>query len=123
MSGNKAGGIKARETNYKNNGRDFYKRIGTIGGSRTTGMKGFALNRELARAAGAIGGRISHRGAYRKRLFSVEVKGVEYRLLFAGTALWRGVPTDYFKAAFKGTYGFDLPDGATIEFKKYIKED
>lgn len=35
--------------------------IGAIGG-RKTGMKGFALNRELARTAGKKGGTISRRG-------------------------------------------------------------
>lgn len=32
MAGNKAGGIRARETNYQRHGKDFYKRIGAIGG-------------------------------------------------------------------------------------------
>lgn len=65
MAGNKEGGIKARDTNYKNNGKNFYKRIGAIGG-RKTGMKGFALNIELAREAGRKGGTISKRGKVAK---------------------------------------------------------
>jgi general stress protein YciG len=61
MSGNKAGGLKARDTNYLKNGSDFYKRIGAIGGKKgTTG--GFYANRELAREAGRKGGRNSRRG-------------------------------------------------------------
>jgi hypothetical protein len=36
MSGNKAGGLKARDTNYLKNGSDFYKRIGAIGGKKGT---------------------------------------------------------------------------------------
>ena len=41
MAGTRAGGLKAAATNIKNNGNDFYKRIGQIGGRRgTTG--GFA---------------------------------------------------------------------------------
>ena len=61
MAGTKAGGKRAAETNIKRHGEDFYKRIGAIGGKRgTTG--GFAANRELARIAGAKGGRISRRG-------------------------------------------------------------
>ena len=61
MSGTKAGGIKARETNYKEHGADFYKRIGRIGG-RNGHTGGFAANHELARIAGAKGGAKSKRG-------------------------------------------------------------
>lgn len=61
MSGTKLGGAKARETNYAKHGRDFYARIGSMGGKNGhTG--GFAANPELARQAGAIGGRKSRRG-------------------------------------------------------------
>ncbi len=61
MAGTFEGGLKASITNKKLHGEDFYKRIGRIGGARgTTG--GFAANRELARIAGAKGGRISRRG-------------------------------------------------------------
>lgn len=59
MAGNKAGGIKAAQ---KNLARDpnFYSKIGTIGGKNGhTG--GFAADRELARRAGAKGGRKSRR--------------------------------------------------------------
>lgn len=62
MSGTKSGGIKARETNYKRNGKDFYKRIGHKGGSICGIKKGFALNPELAKKAGKKGGKISKRG-------------------------------------------------------------
>lgn len=61
MSGTKEGGQKARNTNYSLYGRDFYAKIGAQGGRLgTTG--GFFANRELARIAGAKGGRISKRG-------------------------------------------------------------
>lgn len=61
MSGTKAGGLKAAVTNMERHGEDFYKRIGAQGGAAgNTG--GFAANRELARTAGAKGGRISRRG-------------------------------------------------------------
>ena len=61
MAGTKAGGIKARNTIYATIGRDFYKNIGRIGGQNGhTG--GFAANPELAKIAGAKGGRISRRG-------------------------------------------------------------
>lgn len=70
MSGTKEGGIKARNTNYEKNGKDFYKRIGSLGGRVSGIKKGFALNPELASKAGKkggrIGGRISKRGKARK---------------------------------------------------------
>ena len=65
MSGTKEGGIKARQTNYERNGKDFYKRIGSLGGRVSGIKKGFALNPELASKAGAKGGRISKRGKAR----------------------------------------------------------
>lgn len=60
MAGTKAGAIKAAQTNKRNN-PNFYAEIGAIGG-RKTGMKGFALNRELASIAGKKGGTISRKG-------------------------------------------------------------
>lgn len=60
MAGTKTGGRKAALTNLKRHGSDFYARIGAAGGKKgTTG--GFAANRDLARIAGAKGGRISRR--------------------------------------------------------------
>jgi len=60
MSGTKAGGQKAAATNKTRHGADFYAKIGAKGGKLgRTG--GFAANRELARIAGAKGGRISRR--------------------------------------------------------------
>lgn len=65
MSGTRAGGLKARETNLANYGKDFYREIGRKGGQNGhTG--GFAANPELARIAGAKGGRISRRGPTKK---------------------------------------------------------
>lgn len=60
MAGTKAGGLKARQTNYERQGKDFYKRIGQIGG-RNGHTGGFAANPALAKIAGAKGGRISRR--------------------------------------------------------------
>lgn len=60
MSGTKVGGLKAAATNKKKHGPHFYREIGAIGG-RVRGVKGFALDPELARIAGAKGGRISKR--------------------------------------------------------------
>ena len=60
MAGTKAGGQKAAQRNKELYGPDFYAKIGAKGGKNgTTG--GFAANRDLARKAGAIGGRISRR--------------------------------------------------------------
>lgn len=60
MAGTKAGGKAAAATNKAKYGDDFYARIGKEGGQRgRTG--GFFADRELARKAGAKGGRISRR--------------------------------------------------------------
>ena len=60
MAGTKKGGEAAASTNKKKYGSDFYAKIGAKGGKLgTTG--GFFANRELARQAGAKGGRISRR--------------------------------------------------------------
>ena len=60
MAGTKEGGKRAAATNKTRHGSDFYARIGAKGGKLgRTG--GFAANRELARIAGAKGGRISRR--------------------------------------------------------------
>lgn len=61
MAGTKEGGQKAAAANKAKHGADFYARIGAAGGKKgKTG--GFYANRELARQAGAKGGRISRRG-------------------------------------------------------------
>lgn len=71
MAGTKQGGTRAAATNKTRHGADFYARIGAAGGKKgTTG--GFAANRDLARLAGAKGGRISRRSKATK----VEVKTV-----------------------------------------------
>ena len=60
MAGTKAGGRAAAATNKAKYGPDFYAKIGAKGGQLgRTG--GFYANRELARVAGAKGGRISRR--------------------------------------------------------------
>jgi general stress protein YciG len=60
MAGTKAGGQAAAATNKKKYGSDFYAKIGAKGGKLgRTG--GFYANRDLARQAGAMGGRISRR--------------------------------------------------------------
>lgn len=65
MAGTKAGGLKAAATNKSKYGKDFYARIGAIGG-RNGNTGGFAANPALAKIAGAKGGRISRRGPAKK---------------------------------------------------------
>jgi general stress protein YciG len=60
MAGTKAGGQAAAKTNKNKYGSDFYSKIGSKGG-KVGKTGGFFANRELARAAGAKGGRISRR--------------------------------------------------------------
>lgn len=60
MAGTKVGGKAAAKTNKSKYGPDFYARIGAAGGKKGhTG--GFFKNRDLARTAGAKGGRVSRR--------------------------------------------------------------
>jgi len=60
MAGTIDGGKNAAKTNKEKYGADFYAKIGAKGGRKgRTG--GFFANRELARVAGAKGGRISRR--------------------------------------------------------------
>lgn len=64
MVGTREGGLKARATNKAKYGDDFYSRIGQIGGAMGAAdgvVKGFAANPELAKRAGAKGGRNSTR--------------------------------------------------------------
>lgn len=61
MAGTVKGGKAAAQTNKQRHGKEFYARIGRIGGQKgTTG--GFAADRELARKAGRLGGTVSRRG-------------------------------------------------------------
>lgn len=61
MAGTKSGGLKAAATNKERHGDDFYARIGARGG-RNGHTGGFSANPELAKKAGAKGGRKSRRG-------------------------------------------------------------
>lgn len=60
MAGTKIGGLKTAKTNYERHGKDYYVRIGAMGGKAST-TGGFFANRELARTAGRKGGLISKR--------------------------------------------------------------
>lgn len=59
MPGTKLGGQRAAETNKRNHGEDFYKRIGAIGGAKAPGP--FKTDTDLARRAGKLGGIKSRR--------------------------------------------------------------
>jgi general stress protein YciG len=66
MAGTREGGLKAAEQNRKFHGSDFYARIGAMGG-RNGHTGGFAANPELAKIAGAKGGKKSKRGPARAK--------------------------------------------------------
>lgn len=67
MAGTKEGGRKAALTNKAKYGTGFYAEIGRKGGKNGhTG--GFASNPELAKIAGAKGGRKSRRGPANKNV-------------------------------------------------------
>lgn len=66
MSGTVAGGLKAKKTIIERHGSDWYRKIGRIGG-RNGHVKGFAVNPELAKRAGSIGGKLSKRGPAKKK--------------------------------------------------------
>lgn len=72
MPGNKIGGRKAAIANKARHGEDFYKRIGAIGGKKST-SGGFAADRERASWAGRKGGMISRR----KRKALVEKENIQ----------------------------------------------
>ena len=70
MAGTIDGGKQASETNKAKYGEDYYKRIGSMGGTRTHKLGklydiGFGGDRERARIAGAKGGKISRRPSKR----------------------------------------------------------
>ena len=72
MAGNAIGGKKAAATNRERYGDNFYASIGRKGGQNGhTG--GFAADPELARKAGAIGGKKSRRGPAKKKEVTDEV--------------------------------------------------
>ncbi len=72
MAGTAAGGKKAAATNKTRHGSDFYAKIGRKGGQVKGTMGGFAANPELARIAGAKGGRISRRGKATKTVANTD---------------------------------------------------
>ena len=79
MSGTKAGGLKAAQTNKKKHGKDFYARIGAEGG-RNGHTGGFYADRKMARLAGALGGAVSRRGRKPTPQTAEEVKEAKRRI-------------------------------------------
>ena len=61
MSGTKGGGLKAANTNKERYGEEFYKKIGSKGGATPHVSRPFQKGGELAKRAGALGGRKSTR--------------------------------------------------------------
>lgn len=66
MAGTIEGGKKSAQANKERYGKDFYARIGSKGG-KAGHTGGFAADPELARRAGAIGGKKSKRGPAKKK--------------------------------------------------------
>ena len=67
MAGTIEGGKKAAKTNRERYGDNWYSTIGKRGGSKIhPETRYFAVNRDIARAAGAKGGSISKRGKAKK---------------------------------------------------------
>ena len=66
MAGTHEGGKKAAESNKERYGKNFYANIGRKGG-KAGHTGGFAADPELARRAGAIGGKKSKRGPAKKK--------------------------------------------------------
>lgn len=61
IGGTHIGGVKARETNYARHGRDYFSRIGALGG-RAGNTGGFYGHPERAVKAGGKGGTHSRKG-------------------------------------------------------------
>lgn len=67
MAQTSEGGKKAAAVNKAKYGEDYYSRIGALGGALST-TGGFFKDRELAKRAGALGGRKSRRGSGNKKV-------------------------------------------------------
>jgi general stress protein YciG len=76
MSGTREGGLKAAVSNKTKYGTDFYVNIGKAGGTKSRGG-GFAADPELARRAGAKGGKISRRGKSKRNEWTKDEQ-IEY---------------------------------------------
>jgi general stress protein YciG len=66
MPGTKAGAIKTAKTNKKRHGKDFYKKLGALGGAASKGT-GFAMmDKERLREVSRKGGQNSHKATANK---------------------------------------------------------
>jgi len=85
MTGTQAGGVKARNTNYKIHGRGFYAHIGSLGG-RAGHTGGFYENPARARLVGGKGGSRSRRGL---KLLGIEPDGtLKYKVVNTGEVIY-----------------------------------
>lgn len=86
MSGTKEGGLKARETNKRRHGEDYYKNIGSRGGkkSRTGGFYG---DHERAVREGRKGGLISRRRSAPKQKFLDEFEPLVRKYIDRGASI------------------------------------
>lgn len=90
MSGTRLGGKKAAATNVERHGKDFYKEIGTKGGSvKHPETRPFTTDPKLASSAGRKGGQLSKRGpsknkVQRKKVVEPEQKKGVFEWLFSG---------------------------------------
>ena len=84
MAGTVMGGIKASKTNKRIHGRNFYKKIGKMGGTISRG--GGFTDKELARRAGAKGGKISKRG---REDFFVKIPDADIPVIDIDQPTWR----------------------------------
>jgi hypothetical protein len=80
MTQTKVGAMKAVATTKKRHGKDFYKKAGKAGGTKSRNC-GFASNkvgadgltgRERAGLAGSVGGKKSRRGLAKVKAFLIE---------------------------------------------------
>ena len=85
MAGTKTGGSKARDTIYQIHGKDYFKRIGSMGGKARNPLKGFGSNQERAIAAGRKGGHISKRGKSTKMKIELSTEQVNQILHYEQT--------------------------------------
>lgn len=79
MAGNIAGGQAAARTNKQYYGQDFYVKLGKLGGSAPKKSPcGFATRKDIASAAGRIGGMKSRRiSAHPKHKRYYDLKAVD----------------------------------------------
>ena len=80
MSGTREGAIKTVATIRQRYGAGFYEKIGHMGGKAGRGpncLKGFAADRERARVAGSLGGKISSRAGVKNGYGREAVKDIE----------------------------------------------